>query len=59
MALLTGLEVQILYAWDDIEGQEQIVIVEGEIDKLSLEEAGYRYGTMAERNSSSCCVGLC
>jgi len=37
--------VQIFYAWDDIEGQEQIIIVEGEIDKLSLEEAGYQNAT--------------
>lgn len=40
---MVGFILQIFYAWDDIEGQEQIVIVEGEIDKLSLEEAGYRW----------------
>jgi hypothetical protein len=37
--------VQIFYGWDDIEGQEQIIVVEGEIDKLSLEEAGFQNAT--------------
>ncbi|EPS57848.1 hypothetical protein M569_16969, partial [Genlisea aurea] len=32
---------KVLYGLDDIVGADAIVIVEGEIDKLSLEEAGY------------------
>ncbi|XP_057863981.1 twinkle homolog protein, chloroplastic/mitochondrial isoform X3 [Cryptomeria japonica] len=30
------------YGLDDIEGAKEIIIVEGEIDKLSMEEAGYK-----------------
>ena len=33
--------VQILYGWDDIVGQTEVIIVEGETDKLSMEEAGF------------------
>lgn len=33
---------KILYGLDGIASAEEIIIVEGEIDKLSLEEAGYR-----------------
>lgn len=33
--------LQILYGWDDIKGQQEVIIVEGEIDKLSVEEAGF------------------
>lgn len=32
-----------LFGWDDIKAAEEIIIVEGEIDKLSLEEAGFRH----------------
>jgi twinkle protein len=32
---------KVLYGLDDIKGQETIIIVEGELDKLALEEAGY------------------
>jgi len=32
---------KILYGLDDIVNQEWIIIVEGEIDKLALEEAGF------------------
>ncbi|KAJ3679518.1 hypothetical protein LUZ60_017529 [Juncus effusus] len=31
-----------LYGLDDIKGESDIIIVEGEIDKLSMEEAGFR-----------------
>lgn len=31
-----------LYGLDDVEGQSEIIFVEGEIDKLSLEVAGLR-----------------
>ena len=34
--------VQILYGWDDIVGQKEVIFVEGEVDKLSMEEAGSR-----------------
>lgn len=30
-----------MYGWDDIRGKSEVIIVEGEIDKLSLEEAGF------------------
>ncbi|KAK2994893.1 hypothetical protein RJ640_024601, partial [Escallonia rubra] len=33
---------KIFYGLDDIEGASDIIIVEGEIDKLSMEEAGFR-----------------
>ncbi|XP_052116080.1 twinkle homolog protein, chloroplastic/mitochondrial [Arachis duranensis] len=33
---------KILYGLDDIEGQNDIIIVEGEMDKLAMEEAGFR-----------------
>lgn len=33
--------MQILYGWDDIAGQREVIVVEGELDKLSLEEAGF------------------
>lgn len=33
---------KILYGLDDIEGASDIIIVEGEIDKLSMEEAGFQ-----------------
>ncbi|KAL1829488.1 hypothetical protein ACET3Z_007900 [Daucus carota] len=33
---------KILYGLDDIDGATEIIIVEGEIDKLSMEEAGFR-----------------
>jgi hypothetical protein len=33
---------KILYGLDDIKRARDIIIVEGEIDKLSMEEAGYR-----------------
>ena len=32
----------VFYGLDDVMGQSEIIIVEGEIDKLSLEEAGFR-----------------
>ncbi len=32
---------KILYGLDDVEGCEEIIIVEGEMDKLALEEAGF------------------
>ncbi|KAH7836893.1 hypothetical protein Vadar_007083 [Vaccinium darrowii] len=32
---------KILYGLDDIKGADEIIIVEGEIDKLSMEEAGF------------------
>lgn len=31
-----------LYGLDDIAGCSEVIIVEGEMDKLSLEEAGFR-----------------
>ena len=31
---------KVLYGLDDIKGAETIIIVEGELDKLALEEAG-------------------
>jgi twinkle protein len=34
--------VKIFYGLDDIKGATDIIIVEGEMDKLSLEEAGFR-----------------
>ena len=40
-AQVKGAE-KILYGLDDIRGASEIIIVEGEIDKLSLEEAGFR-----------------
>ncbi|XP_054801956.1 uncharacterized protein LOC129305836 isoform X2 [Prosopis cineraria] len=33
---------KIFYGLDDIEGQSDIIIVEGEMDKLAMEEAGFR-----------------
>ncbi|KAK4755942.1 hypothetical protein SAY87_009699 [Trapa incisa] len=33
---------RIFYGLDDIEGQSDIIIVEGEMDKLAMEEAGFR-----------------
>ncbi len=39
--LEAGAEL-LLYGLDDIHDQETVIIVEGEIDKLSLEEAGYK-----------------
>ncbi|KAI3697526.1 hypothetical protein L6452_30619 [Arctium lappa] len=33
---------KILYGLDDIEGASDIIIVEGEMDKLAMEEAGFR-----------------
>ncbi|KAE9594858.1 putative DNA helicase [Lupinus albus] len=33
---------RIFYGLDDIEGQSEIIIVEGEMDKLAMEEAGFR-----------------
>ncbi|KAK1432512.1 hypothetical protein QVD17_09409 [Tagetes erecta] len=33
---------KILYGLDDIEGASDVIIVEGEMDKLSMEEAGFR-----------------
>eukprot|EP00803_Ostreobium_quekettii_P004270 evm.model.scf_905.1 EVM.evm.TU.scf_905.1 scf_905:1034-6209(-) len=33
---------KILYGLDDVKDAEVVIVVEGEIDKLSLEEAGYR-----------------
>ncbi|KAI4299773.1 hypothetical protein L6164_033200 [Bauhinia variegata] len=33
---------KIFYGLDDIEGEDDIIIVEGEMDKLAMEEAGYR-----------------
>ncbi|KVI00684.1 DNA helicase, DnaB-like, C-terminal [Cynara cardunculus var. scolymus] len=33
---------KILYGLDDIEGESDIIIVEGEMDKLAMEEAGFR-----------------
>ncbi|KAI3954942.1 hypothetical protein MKW92_045028 [Papaver armeniacum] len=33
---------KVLYGLDDIKGATDIIIVEGEIDKLSMEEAGFR-----------------
>ena len=36
---MAGAE-KILYGLNDIAGKEEVIIVEGEIDKLSLEEAG-------------------
>ncbi|KAF5733612.1 twinkle protein chloroplastic/mitochondrial [Tripterygium wilfordii] len=33
---------KILYGLDDIKGASDVIIVEGEIDKLSMEEAGFR-----------------
>ncbi len=33
---------KVLYGLDDIAGESEVIIVEGEIDKLSLEEAGFR-----------------
>ncbi|KAK7246188.1 hypothetical protein RIF29_41048 [Crotalaria pallida] len=33
---------KIFYGLDDIEGESDIIIVEGEIDKLAMEEAGFR-----------------
>jgi len=33
---------KVLYGLDDIEGEEEVIIVEGEMDKLALEEAGFK-----------------
>ncbi|XP_031263462.1 twinkle homolog protein, chloroplastic/mitochondrial-like [Pistacia vera] len=33
---------KVFYGLDDIEGESDIIIVEGEMDKLSMEEAGFR-----------------
>ena len=33
---------KVLYGLDDIVGQSEVVIVEGELDKLALQEAGVR-----------------
>ncbi|XP_044496991.1 twinkle homolog protein, chloroplastic/mitochondrial isoform X2 [Mangifera indica] len=33
---------KVFYGLDDIDGERDIIIVEGEIDKLSMEEAGFR-----------------
>lgn len=33
--------VKVFYGLDDIEGERDIIIVEGEMDKLSMEEAGF------------------
>ncbi|XP_023756324.1 primase homolog protein-like [Lactuca sativa] len=33
---------KILYGLDDIEGESDIIIVEGEMDKLAMEEVGFR-----------------
>ncbi|KAJ0082243.1 hypothetical protein Patl1_11544 [Pistacia atlantica] len=33
---------KVFYGFDDIEGESDIIIVEGEMDKLSMEEAGFR-----------------
>lgn len=33
---------KIFYGLDDIQGESEIIIVEGEIDKLAMEEAGFR-----------------
>ena len=38
-----------LYGLDDVVGQADIIIVEGEMDKLALEEAGRRGGEGDER----------
>lgn len=32
---------KILYGLDDVRGCEEIIVVEGEMDKLALEEAGF------------------
>ncbi len=33
---------KVFYGLDDIEGQSEVIICEGEVDKLSFEEAGFR-----------------
>lgn len=40
---------KVLYGLDDVVGQADIIIVEGEMDKLALEEAGRRGGEGDER----------
>lgn len=37
---VTGAE-KILFGLDDIAGQPEVIIVEGEMDKLAFEEAGF------------------
>lgn len=37
-----------LYGVDDLQGQEEIIIVEGEIDKLSVEAAGLRHAASVQ-----------
>lgn len=34
--------MQTFYGYDDIKGQKDIIIVEGEMDKLAMEVAGYK-----------------
>ena len=41
VAQVSGAE-KVLYGLDDVRGAPEIVIVEGEMDKLALEEAGLR-----------------
>lgn len=40
-AQVKGAE-KVLYGLDDVVGSSDIIIVEGEMDKLALEEAGFR-----------------
>lgn len=45
---------KVLYGLDDIAGCSEIIIVEGEMDKLSLEEAGFRNVVSVSWGGSSC-----
>ncbi len=50
---------KVLFGLDDVVGQADIIIVEGEMDKLALEEAGkmMREGWIKEERSTPTCPG--
>eukprot|EP00959_Pyramimonas_sp_CCMP1952_P365532 7655497-Pyramimonas_sp.AAC.1 len=48
---------KLLYGLDDIKGADTVIIVEGELDKLALEEAGDATKTIG--SSYTPCAHLC
>ena len=48
---------KVLFGLDDCAGATEIIVVEGEMDKLALEEAGFRHVVSVPDGAPARCAG--